>query len=198
MNKLAEKYIEDLNISGVKLKEIEETSDYYCFSYFHPTEIYVGQGQIFINKIDNRFFVYGSGNTNPKKDFIEKITTEKEVRKIFSNFDIRKNYDVKINRIFRKLNLIEKLLELSLSYTIPEIVGSDIFRIPKPYSRKILEERLNELPTKFTNVKAIKVVEILSLNEKSKTVEFEIAKHIDSVKVNRVERATDSDLQPIW
>ena len=198
MKKLAEKYIEDLGISGAKLKEIEDTSDYYCFTYFHPTEIYVGQGPIFINKSDKRFFIYGSGNSDPKNDFIKKIVSEKNARKVFAEFDIQKKYDLKINRILSKMNLIEKLLDINLTYIIPEIVGSDIFRIPKPYTQKILEERLSKLPTEFTNVPAIKVCEIISLNEKNKTVEFKITEHIDTIKVNRVEKATESDLQTNW
>ena len=196
--KLAEKYITDLNIPEMELREIEDTSDYYCFSYFHPTETYVGQGWIFIKKSDERFFIYGSGNNDPKTDFLEKIELEKIARKIFPEFDIRKSYDIKINRILRKMSLIEKLLELDLVYTTPEVVGSDIFRIPKPYTQKLFEKRLSQLPCEFTNVTAKKISDILSLNREKKVVEFTISDHIDIVKVNRVERATDADLETSW
>jgi len=196
--KLAEKYITDLNIPEMKLREIEDTSDYYCFSYFHPTETYVGQGWIFIKKSDERFFIYGSGNNDPKTDFLEKIELEKIARKIFPEFDIRKSYDIKINRILRKMSLIEKLLELDLVYTTPEVVGSDIFRIPKPYTQKLFEKRLSQLPCGFTNVTAEKISDILSLNRERKVVEFTISEYIEVIKVNRVERATDADLQTSW
>ncbi len=198
MKKLAEKYIKDLNIPEMKLREIEDTPYYYCFSYFHPTEIYVGQGWIFIKKSDERFFIYGSGNNDPKTDFLEKIELEKTARKVFPEFDIRKSYDIEINRILRKMSLIEKLLELDFVYTTPEIVGSDIFRIPKPYTQKLLEKRLSQLPCIFTNVTAEKISTILSLNREKKVVEFTISEHIEVVKVNRVERATDADLQTSW
>ncbi len=196
--KLAEKYIEDLNIPEMKLKEIEDMSDYYYFSYFHPTETYVGQGYIFINKSDGRFFIYDSGNNDPKTDFIEKIEIEKITRKIFPEFDIRKSYDIKINRILRKMSLIEKLLELDFVYTTPEIVGNDIFRIPKPYTQELFEKRLNQLPCEFSNVTAEKISIISSLNKLKKIVEFTISEHIETIKANRVERAKDIDFQTSW
>ncbi|CAM3936707.1 MULTISPECIES: hypothetical protein [Flavobacterium] len=196
--KLAEKYITDLNIPEMKLREIEDTPNYYCFSYFHPTETYVGQGWIFIKKSDERFFIYGSGNNNPKTDFLEKIELEKIARKTFPEFDIRKSYDIEINRILRKMSFIEKLLELDLVYTTPEIVGSDIFRIPKPYTQKLFEKRLSQLPCEFTNVPAEKISDILSLNREKKVVEFTISEHIEAIKVNRAERATNADLQTSW
>lgn len=198
MKEIAEKYIERSGIPGIRLNEIEETADYYCFNCYHPTKNYVGQGLVFINKSDNRFFEYGSGNLNPKKDFLKEIMVEKEVRKNFSGFDIQKYYDLKINRIFRRSHLIDKLLDLSLEYTIPEVVGNDIFRIPKSYNRKILEKRLKVLPAEFTNISAIKISEVFFLNNKYKTLEFGIVEHIDSVKVNRLERASDSDFKTIW
>lgn len=182
----------------MKLREVEDNSDYYCFSYFHPNEIYVGQGLIFINKLDKRFFVYGSGNSDSKKDFIEKIALEKSVRNVYPEFDILKRYNVKIDRILRKMYLIEKLLELNFTFTIPEIVGSDIFRIPKLYNQKILEERLSQLPCEFTNLTAENVCEIFLLNKNKKTVEFSITEYFNTVKVSRVEIAKDSDLQTSW
>ena len=97
VKKLAEEYIRNLSTPEMKLREVEDTSDYYCFSYFHPTEIYVGQGLIFINKLDNRFFIYGSGNSDPKTDFKIKLEQEKMARKTFPEFDIRKDYNIKIN-----------------------------------------------------------------------------------------------------
>ncbi|RBW63431.1 hypothetical protein DS884_00130 [Tenacibaculum sp. E3R01] len=196
--KLAEEYIKSLGTPEMKLSEVEDTSDYYCFSYFHPTEIYVGQGLIFINKLDNRFFIYGSGNSDPKTDYKIKLEQEKMARKIFPEFDIRKNYNIKINRILRKMNLIEKLLELGFSYTTPEIVGSDIFRISKPYNQKLFENRLSKLPCEFNNINAKKVWNILSLNKEKKVVEFTIAEYINVKKENRVERATETDLETAW
>jgi len=182
----------------MKLREIEDTPDYYCFSYFHPTEIYVGQGLIFINKSDERFFIYGSGNNNPKTDFIEKIKREKLTRKAFPKFDIRKSYNIKINRILRKMNLIENLLNLDFVYTIPEIVGSDIFRISKPYNQKLFEKRLSQLPCEFNNIDGEKIWSILSLNEEKKVVEFTITEYFDVKKENRAERATETDLETVW
>ncbi|CAL2087356.1 protein of unknown function [Tenacibaculum sp. 190524A02b] len=198
MKELAIKYIKGLSIPEMKLREIENTPDYYCFSYFHPTEIYVGQGLIFINKPDERFFIYGSGDNNPKADFLEKIKHEKIARKTFPEFDIRKSYNIKINRILRKMSLIEKLLNLDFVYTIPEIVGSDVFRISKPYNQKLFEKRLSQLPCEFNNINAEKVWDILSLNKEKKVVEFTIAEYIDIKKENRVEKATETDLETVW
>jgi len=196
--KLAEKYIEDLTISGMKLREVEDTVDYYCFGYFHPTETYVGQGLIFINKSDERFFIYGSGNSDPKAEFIKKIELERVTRKTFSDFDIRKSYNIKITRILRKMSLIDKLMELDFCYTTPEIVGSDIFRIAKPYTQRIFEKRLSQLPCEFNNINAEKISEILSLNENKKVVEFSITEYVEQKKINRLERATNEDLQTTW
>ena len=182
----------------MKLREIEDTQNYYCFSYFHPTEIYVGQGLIFINKSDERFFIYGSGNDDPKTDFIEKIKREKLTRKAFPEFDIRKSYNIKINRILRKMNLIENLLNLDFVYTIPEIVGSDIFRISKPYNQKLFEKRLSQLPCEFNNIDGEKIWNILSLNEVKKVVEFTITEYFEIKKENRTERASETDLETVW
>lgn len=198
MKKLAEKYIKDLEIPEMKLKEIEDTPDYYCFCYFHPSEIYVGQGLIFINKSDERFFIYGSGDHDPKTDFLQKIQREKAVRKTFPKFDIRKLYNIKINRILKKMPLIEKLLDLNFEYTIPEIVGSDIFRISKPYNQKLLEKRLGQLPCEFNNSNAENVWHLLSLNEDQSVVEFSITEYFEIKKENRTERATERDLEPDW
>ena len=182
----------------MKLREIEDTPDYYCFTYFHSTKIYVGQGLIFINKSDEKFFIYGSGNSDPKTDFLEKIKREKLARKTFPEFDIRKFYNIKIHRILRKMSLIEKLLSLDFVYTIPEIVGSDIFRIPKPYNQKLFEKRLSQLPCEFNNICAEKIWNIFSLNKEKKVVEFTISEYIDVKKENRIERATKTDLETVW
>ncbi|MGB5981932.1 MAG: hypothetical protein WBG46_07275 [Nonlabens sp.] len=186
---LAEEYLRNLDIRGIKLREIEDTSLYYCFSYYHPIKNYVGQGSIFIDKMECRFCVYGSGDIDPKLDFIKKIKLENIGRETFSEFDIRNSFNITIQFIHLRNILINKLLDSKLSYTKPEIVGNDIFRIPKPYSRKLFEKRLSELPCTFNNITAEQVVELLALNKEKMAVQFSIDKHIETVKVNSVNRA---------
>lgn len=198
MKKLAEKYIQDLNIPEMKIKEIENTSDFYCFSYYHPTEIHIGQSLIFINKPDERFFIYSSAKDDPKTDFLEKIKREKIARVTFPEFDIRKSYTIKVNRVLRKMNLIEKLLTLDFNYVVPEVVGSDIFRIPQSYNQKLFEKRLSKLPCEFNNINGEKVWHILSLNQEKKVVEFTITEFVDINKENRIERATEIDMETVW
>ena len=119
VRKHAQNYIESIEIAGLELEIIEETLEYFCFTYSHPTLTLAGAGPIFIDKIQLRIFEYGSGDSDPKADFIQKIKTEKLIRKTFPGFDILKSYSFNITKIFRKMNLIEKLMDLNLVYTIP-------------------------------------------------------------------------------
>ncbi|WP_405377886.1 hypothetical protein [Nonlabens sp. Asnod3-A02] len=198
VRKLAQNHIEAIEISGLKLEILEETLEYFCFSYSHPTLTLAGAGPTFIDKIELRFFEYGSGDSDPKANFIKKIKTEKLIRKTLPEFDILKSYNLNITKIFRKMNLIEKLMDLNLAYTIPEIVGKDIFRISKPYNSNLIEKRLTILPCKFSNIPAEKLSNLIISNKEIKLIEFTITEFEETTKTNRVEKSTDEDLLPTW
>ena len=198
VRKHAQNYIESIEIAGLELEIIEETLEYFCFTYSHPTLTLAGAGPIFIDKIQLRIFEYGSGDSDPQADFIQKIKIEKLIRKTFPGFDILKSYNFNITKIFRKMNLIEKLMDLNLVYTIPEIVGNDIFRVSKPYSSHFIEERLRILPCKFSNIPAEKLSNLIISNTEKKLIVFTITEFKETSNINRVERSTDEYLLPTW
>lgn len=194
------KYIDSVGIQGMKLKELEDTKEFYAFTYYHPTEIYAGQGPIFINKLDGDIFTYGSGSGMEfaKQDFLNQIKLQNIIRNKFSDFYIQKTYVMTISRVFGKTVLVDLLLDLNLSYIIPEIVGEDIFRISKKYDRSLLEERLKELPCIFSNIVGPEIGAIMKRNKFNQLLEFQIVEYIETNKETRSERATKEDLKPIW
>ena len=198
VHKQAQNFIETIEIAGLELEIIEETLEYLCFTYSHPTLTLAGAGPTFIDKIRLRIFEYGSGDSDPKANFIQKIKTEKLIRKTLPEFDILKSYNLNITKVFRKMNLIEKLMDLNLVYTIPEIVGKDIFRVSKLYTSHFIEERLRTLPCQFTNIPAEKLSNLIISNTNKKLIEFSITEFEETKKVNRADKATDIDLLPTW
>ncbi|MEP0479393.1 MAG: hypothetical protein ABJD23_04210 [Nonlabens sp.] len=89
-------------------------------------------------------------------------------------------------------------MDLNLVYTIPEIVGNDIFRVSKPYNSNLIEERLTILPCKFSNIPAEKLSNLIISNTDKKLIEFTIIEFEETTKTNRIEQSTDSDLLPSW
>lgn len=187
---------------------IVDLNNLYCFVYqtkeylntgnFHAMA--VGQGYHFINKNNNRIFSYGSGFSFEEAlaDIKRSLIIEAGIRKHKSCFELQKRFDIQINQISKKQLLIDLLKKHAITYVIPEIVGDSIFRIPKKYNSKVLEERFQELPAIF---KGIGIDTCLYLTDElinTECCEFDLICHIDTKRAAYVNTATPEDLKPVW
>lgn len=191
---------------GIIEDSIIETDDLFCFvaqtlKYLESGNIFdmaIGGGYIFINKTDHRIFGYGSGmdfNTSII-DLRKSIKIEKKIRKYIPDFDQQKKYAISIVKVKNEEALIQILLQMDISYIIPEIVGTSIFRVSKPYKKKKIKERLINLPTTF-NLVTISL-NILYEFVKKDSCEFHLIEFEFPNRAKYVSEATAIDLEPIW
>ncbi|MCD9016034.1 YrhB family protein [Parachryseolinea silvisoli] len=158
----------------------------------------VGQGYTFIVKRDNRIIPFGSGlSFEQARATLEKwLAAEIRIKKYKREFDPAKRYDIQITRINKRWVIIDKLLKFEIAYTIPEIVGDSIFRIPKKYNSKILEERLTGLPVTFCDIKdRLSLIDELLVAD---ACEFDLVEHREKNFAKYTVKATEEDLKPIW
>jgi hypothetical protein len=158
----------------------------------------VGQGYTFIVKRDNRIVPFGSAlSFEQARATLEKwLASEVRIKKHKPEFDPGKKYDIQITRITKRWMIIEKLLKFEVTYTIPEVVGGSIFRIPKKYTNKLLEERLVKLPVTFSGIKdRLSLIDELLATD---ACEFDLLEYQEVKFAKYVDKATEADLKSIW
>jgi len=185
-----------------------DTEDIFGFSYqskrFLQTrdvmDMVVGQGPVLLSKVDQRLFVYGSAYSiaTAMADLWLQLDREKSVRAQFHAFDFRHSYNLTVTRIDKKQQLMESLLRQGMTYILPEVVGEDIFRIPKPYTKLQLENRLKELPTTFHHKTGQWISRFYQENVTWQLCEMELAPYQKTERARNIQRATEEDLKPIW
>ncbi len=187
--------------SGVIDKE-----DLYCFTYqtkaFLETGDFrtmtVGQGPQIIVKQDNRIFSFGSGLTgyDAMKELRQQLAKEARIRTHTPDFTLKQKYGIQITMIKKPHLLFEKLRSLPITYTVPEPIGDAIYRTQKNYTKKLLEQRLSELPVPFRQIgEPVSTIYELLISD---TCEFDIVKLKPRNFAKYLTGATDDDLQTIW
>jgi hypothetical protein len=124
------------------------------------------------------------------------LAIEVRIKKHKPEFDPEKKYGIQITRINKRWVIVDKLLKFEVSYTVPEIVGDSIFRIPQKYNSKLLEKRLAELPATFCGIK-----DRLSLIDEllaADACDFILVEHQEKSFAKYTARATEEDLIPVW
>lgn len=58
-------------------------------------------------------------------------------------------WDLEIIKVTDKRKAINIIYELDLSYTLEEKISGIIWKTPRDYDRKIIQSKLNDLPTRF-------------------------------------------------
>jgi hypothetical protein len=182
--------------------------DEHCFGFIYHTKAFLdtgdfskitaGQRYTFIIKRDNRIVSFGSGlSFEQARTTLEKsLAREVRIKKHKPEFDPKKGYDIRITHINKRWVIIDKLLKSEATYTIPEIVGDSIFRIPQKYNSKLLEERLTRLPVTFCGIK-----DRLSLIDEllaADACRFELVERQEKSFAKYRDKATEEDLKSIW
>lgn len=193
---------------GIVKESIQDLSDFYGFTYqsrkYLETgnfeDMMIGQGYNFINKLDNRVFSYGSGYgfEEALKELRKKVSQEAEIKKTIPDFEIQKRFDLRISSVENKQILVDTMLKFGLTYVIPEVVGSSIFRIAKNYKRTLFFEKLTDLPIIFHGMNQNELAELIIELIKNSSCEFDILQHEEKSFAKYVDKATKVDLEPIW
>lgn len=187
-------------------ESIVDLDQFYCFTYQskefvrtrNPSTRVAGQGYTILNKEDNRFFGFGSRHSLKEalKILEGNLLTEKRIRRHKPQFELTTRYDLQVNTIKKLQVLIDKLSAFEMRYVIPEVVGDSIFRIPRRYDKRLLKNKLMNLPVTFHDV-----VDILRITDElltSDCCEFELLQHQEKNLAKYADKATEEDLQPIW
>ena len=160
----------------------------------------IGFGPLVVDKENGFVILYGSSTS--EKNAIErfrKLRADKMlIKQDFPEFDYQSLYNMKISKIHDTNKLVATMINLGFSYTIPEIEGDTIWRIPKRYNAKTLNDRFNALPSEFMEITADC---LLSFNNKVKEVnlcEFEIESTVKTKHEWNAKRASEIDLLPKW
>ncbi|WP_298549296.1 hypothetical protein [uncultured Aquimarina sp.] len=193
---------------GIILGSIQDLEDFYAFTYqsrkYLETgkieDMAIGQGYNFISKSDQRVFSFGSRYvySDALKELRNKVSQEAEIRKKISHFDIQKKFDLSVSSVIKKQILVDTLLKFGLTYTIPEVVGKLIFRIPKNYKKKFLFEKLTELPITFHGLDQNELSSLIIELIKNNSCEFDILEQKENNLARYIDKATKVDLEPIW
>jgi hypothetical protein len=164
----------------------------------------LGPGPTVLDKRDGRVFAYGSGLSMERALAVQKMQSQREtaIRARFRHYDMRKPYRVLIRKIQDHRRLLERLDSFGLSYVIPEIECGVIWRVPKPYDKKVLNKRLAETsPVVFGYAGGAGSVEHLSrllVYEHCSLCEIDIEEYHQRRKTTDPSKATPEDLEPEW
>jgi len=116
----------------------------------------------------------------------------------YPNFDLVKVYNISILKIHRLESIIQLILKLKFTYTKPEVEYGEIWRMPKAYTKDILSKKFKMLPTEFSNIRAVDLLDFFVLNAKENLCEFELEEFVFKKKEHNVKRATKEDLETEW
>ena len=193
---------------AVASESIQDLDDLYCFisqtkEFLKTGDISkaaIGNGYIFIYKRDKRFFEIGSRFTFEQalRDLRDKLIREEHIKKHIPNFQFDLTFDLKIVKVHNQTLLLDVLAKYEIMYTIPEVVANSIFRIPKRYTKALLQTRLKELPVVFHGVSnsvcLFLIGELLQYN----VCQFELQEHQARSFAKYVERSSSEDMETIW
>jgi hypothetical protein len=208
--KIAKEYIQQEagNDFDIVEESIVDSELYYSFTYqskeFLKTgdfkAMYVGQGYIFISKIDDRFFAYGSylSYEEALELLTDNLSKESKIKRFKPEFDIKVRYDIQIKSIRKKWILIDLLLKYQTKYIIPEIAGETIYRIAKDYKRKDLEDKLNEKDFTFHQISITNGIYLIHDLIETQCCDFDLRLHTERKYEKYLEKASPEDLEPIW
>lgn len=90
-------------------------------------------------------------------------------------------HDLIITKIKNRQFAIKYLRKLNLSYFRLEIESSITWKIPKPFTDKMLDERLANLPCKFKNQRFTFNFEEFKEIKESKIFEYELIKTVNAI-----------------
>lgn len=160
----------------------------------------IGQGWHFLFKLDCRIFTTrtGLGFEGGLKKLRRRISQEKAVRNSIPNFDIQIRYDLRVSEVLKKQVLLQSLLKFGLTYTIPEIVGDSIFRIPTAYTENLLLEKLSITPFVFFGLNHDELPELIIELIQNTSCKFSLLKYESRTFAKYVSKASKIDLEPIW
>jgi len=122
------------------------------------------------------------------------IEKEIVIRKMIPDYLFQSKSCIQITEIFDKDLLIDRLLELEISYVIPEAIGNSIHRISKKYTPELLHYRLETLPCLFSQVYGIDPLFYLV---KDGSCTFEIV-NVKYAKNNYLREDIAFELAPEW
>ena len=116
-------------------------------------DMIIGHGNTFILKHDGRIFETGSAHSFEKSRTAlkEKLRLEREIRAFDEVFDIRKQYDLVLDKIVNREKLVEVLFSHSLHYILPEYIGGGISQTKKLHSRESLHLAFSIEPVKISS-----------------------------------------------
>lgn len=209
--KIAEDFVktEIGNDVSILKDSIEDLEDLYCFTYQSKeylktndfSSILVGQGYLYLNKSDKRIFSIGS--TYPLESGLKEIREwlyfEKKIRMYYPDYELNIKYDIIVTQINDKEILKKILIRYETSYIIPEVVSNFIYRISKNYNSKILDQRLELLPSTFKGISQSTNFKLITNLIESNCCKFDIVKHINKNYSSYLDATIlPEDLKPEW
>jgi hypothetical protein len=212
---VAEKWVLDMHGSHIALipESIHEDDDYFGFYYQLKAALdsadfldgMIGQGFVILNKVDGRFFEYGSALSNEEalSEHRRDDAQESVVRQQLPDYDRRDPYKLVLPRVDRTVRLVEIMSAGNLSYIVPEVESGAIWRIPKAYDRHTLQERLDApVPLEFTNAGYGVQLELLYglvvANKRESICDILIERYRKVQRSKDPSSATEEDLAPEW
>lgn len=204
----AREYIDQVNPDcGIVEESIEDLVDFYGFIYqskkFLETDDFsdmlVGNGYVFLSKTDQRIFCYGSreGVEKNLQHLRNKVSNETIIRDYFPNYDHQREFILQIVSSSNE-HLLADILQNKVYYIIPEIVGGSIYRIPSGYRKKLLYEKLQNLPHTFNNIEQEELDELLLKIIKLSDTKVQLIVKKEIKRANYESKAKTKDLEPIW
>lgn len=161
---------------------------------------FMGAGPIIIDKEDGYLIMYNSSYSTERaiKDYRAKKPRWKGIKVDFPFFDIQTKYNLKVETILHEEKLIDLLFRSLYGYIVAEVEGDTIWRVRHSYTKEMIKQRLETLPTIFTDLPP---ESILSFYEKTKAAEivtYTLEKYIDVRREWNVSRATKADYETKW
>jgi len=144
---------------------------------------FIGQSKEFLRTGDEHHMLVGSGGFIVEREngriyeFGSAYSTERN----FAAYEWGlkyESYDLTITKIRDLEKTLHHLLTLNLTYVIPEVAHGRTWRIPKPYTREQLAQKLRVLPCIFENCRGFyfKYEQLLEL-ERARCCEYQLAEH---------------------
>jgi hypothetical protein len=182
-----------------------------------PKYLWFGPGLRILDKRTAAIYEYGSsrheseravldfnedGRESSGKNEIDFLCSEENadtVRRLFPLFDRFKLYDIFIHQIHDELQLVKILFSLTLNYIVPKRDGRRIWRIPKSYTKELIEQRVRSVPPiVFSKLNSRKIFTFLGEIERETICEFDIKEHILQFHKTLSQEAPEEDYKLEW
>jgi hypothetical protein len=144
---------------------------YFCYqskTYLRTrnvSDLLVGSGGFIVSKENGAFFEFGSGRS-----------LQQNFAAYESGFKYE-SYDLVIRRVNNLAQTIDFLMELPIYYVIPELEHGVEWKIPRPFTEAMFEEKLSSLPSTFSNLKLNLYYEIFLERAPSNFCEYEMVQY---------------------